>query len=437
MLPRLMHNLAFLSLTAVLALLTVACGQDADVGKSHDGIAQLHIWVHSGQARERETVEQQVERFNASQSDIRATLTLIPENSYNAQIQAAAVAGDLPDLLEFDGPFLYNYVWQGHLRPLDGLLTKATLDDLLPSIIRQGTYKGRLYSVGAFDSGLGLYGRTSLLKKAGARIPTGPGDAWSEEEFESLLKSLAWRDDDGAVLDLKLNYKGEWFTYAFSPIIHSAGGDLIDRTSYLSSRNVLNGPAVSNAMTRVQQWITGGMVDPNLDDNAFVHGRVALSWAGHWEYPRYAQALAKDLVLLPLPNFGVGARTGQGSWNWGITNRCEHPSVAATFLQFLLQPDEVLAMSRANGAVPGTKTAIARSKLYGANGPLELFASQLRDGYSVPRPETPAYPVITSAFQQAFLDIRNGVDVQRALDKATAVIDQDIVDNHGYPVLEK
>ncbi len=90
-------------------------------------------------------------------------------------------------------------------------------------------------------------------------------------------------------------------------------------------------------------------------------------------------------------------------------------------------------MSRANGAVPGTKTAIARSKLYGDNGPLRLFAVQLTDGYSVPRPATPAYPVITSAFQQAFLDIRNGIDVQRALDKATTVIDRDIADNHGYP----
>jgi len=99
----------------------------------------------------------------------------------------------------------------------------------------------------------------------------------------------------------------------------------------------------------------------------------------------------------------------------------------------LLRPDEVLAMTRANGAVPATREAIARSSLYKPGGPLRLFAAQLLDGYSVPRPQTPAYPIISSAFEQAFRDIQNGGDVQAALDRAVALIDRDIRDNKGYP----
>jgi multiple sugar transport system substrate-binding protein len=57
----------------------------------------------------------------------------------------------------------------------------------------------------------------------------------------------------------------------------------------------------------------------------------------------------------------------------------------------------------------------------------------LTEGYAVPRPRTPAYPVITSAFQAAFMDIRNNGKVQQALDRAVQVIDQDIADNKGYP----
>ncbi len=73
-----------------------------------------------------------------------------------------------------------------------------------------------------------------------------------------------------------------------------------------------------------------------------------------------------------------------------------------------------------------------RSKLYGPGGPLRLFADQLLNGYGVARPRTPAYPVITSAFQQAFEDIRNGAGVKPSLDKAVAAIDRDIQDNDGY-----
>ena len=137
--------------------------------------------------------------------------------------------------------------------------------------------------------------------------------------------------------------------------------------------------------------------------------------------------------MLPLPDFGQGSRTGQGSWNWGITRNSQHPELAAQFLTFLLQTGEVLAMSNANAAVPGTNSAVQLSPLYGEQGPLRLFADQLVNGFSVPRPKTPAYPVITTEFQSAFQQIRNGGNVKEALGVAARKIDQDIRDNQGYP----
>jgi multiple sugar transport system substrate-binding protein len=140
-----------------------------------------------------------------------------------------------------------------------------------------------------------------------------------------------------------------------------------------------------------------------------------------------------DLLLLPLPDFGKGMRTGQGSWSWGITQNSKHPQAAAKFLEFLLQTKEVLAMADTNGAVPATRAAVRQSDLYGPNGPLQLFVDQLLGGYSVPRPRTPAYPVISNSFQKAFRAIRDGADVKQALDEAVKKIDRDIADNKGYP----
>jgi multiple sugar transport system substrate-binding protein len=422
-----MWKYLFISLLALVS----GCSEQQD--DQVDDLSVLKVWAHAGQESERQVLVQQVSRFNDSQDDTWVQLTFIPEQSYNAQVQAAAVAGDLPDLLEFDGPFLYNYVWQGHLEPMDKLLSAKTQEDLLPSIKKQGAYLGRLYGVGTFDSGLGLYASRSALEAAGVRIPSNPEDAWTGDEFTDVLWALADRDSDGMVLDLKLNYSGEWFTYAFSPLLQSAGGDLVNRTDYKSAQGVLNGPLSVRAMSTLQQWFSRGYVDRNVDDAAFVSGRVALSWVGHWEYPRYAEALGDDLVILPLPDLGEGSRTGQGSWVWGITRRSTHHQEAVRFLEFLLQPEEVLAMASSNGAVPATLTAIEHSPLYGPDGPLVLFTRQLTGGFSIPRPETPAYPVITSAYQEAFHDIRDGGSVQGALDKAAVVIDQDIADNKGYP----
>jgi len=416
----------------VIALLLPYALFGCDQSQTSDATSSLSVWAHAGQAAERVILEQQARSFNETQSEIRVDLTFIPERTYNAQVQAAAIAGELPDLLELDGPYLANYAWQGHLISLGDLLSPAIRQDLLPSITAQGTYANRLYGIGTFDSGLALYARRSQLEQAGMRIPQHPDEAWTLTEFGQLLLALRDNDEDGAVLDLKLNYPDEWFSYAFSPILQSAGGDLIQRDGYQTSQGVLNGRAAVSAMTELQNWVQDGLVDPNLDDAAFTSGRTALSWAGHWEYRRYHEAFGDDLVLVPLPDFGKGARTGQGSWLWTITRNSSDPIAAMRFIEYLLQPEEIQAITDANGAVPATRSAVALSPAYRVEGPLHLFVAQLAEGYAVPRPQTPAYPVISSAFRRAFADVRNGAPVKETLDDAAAVIDQDIRDNKGY-----
>ena len=423
------RSVKLLGILASLLLSQTSCDRPNKAPQNQHRQGILRVWAHSGQAAERAVLEQQIKRFNNAQNATTVRLTFIPEGSYNAQVQAAALSKDLPDVLEFDGPFVYNYVWQQNLVPMDKLISESVKQDLLPSIIQQGTYGGHLYSVATFDSGLGLYGRRSQLQAAGISIPQGNKDAWTIAQFDRALAALAIRDPDRQVLDLKLNQRGEWLTYGFLPIIQSAGSDV---------NGSLNRPPAVTAMQSVQNWITKGYVDPNIDDAAFTSGRVALSWVGHWAYKDYAKAVGKDLVVLPLPNFGKGSKTAQGSWNWGITTNCPKAcqTSAMKFLEFLLQPQEVLAMANVNGAVPGTKRAISQSQLYAPNGPLRLFAEQLLAGETVPRPQTPAYPVITSAFQEAFANIRNGLPVKTALDRATTTIDVDRQDNQNYPNLE-
>lgn len=414
-------------------LVLVSCGVPSDETPAAGARTAVEVWYHAGQPGERAVLEAQAERFHADQDSIEVRLRFLPEGSYNAQVQASAVAGDLPDLLDLDGPYLATYAWQGHLRPIGDLIADTVLGDLIPSIRAQGTWRGRLYGIGTFDSGLALYGNRRLLEAVGARVPHGPEDAWRVAEITDLLERLAARDGDGAVLDLKLNYEGEWVTYAFQPALRSGGGGLLD-TSGATPRaaGVLDAPESVSVMASVQTWLESGFVDPNLDDAAFTTGRVALSWSGHWDHPRYREALGEDLVVLPLPDFGRGTRTGQGSWLWTIPVGAEEPEAAAAFLAYLLRPPQVLAMTGANGAVPATASAAAASPAYAPGAPLALLLEQLREGWAVPRPRSPAYPFASSVFQDAFAAIRTGEDVRSVLAEAAKTIDDEIEDNRGF-----
>ncbi len=396
----------------------------------------VEVWFHSGKGEEREVLDAQVKDFNAMQDDVQIEAVQLPEGSYNDQVNSAALAGDLPCLLDFDGPFLYNYAWSGYLRPIDEFVSADLKSDFLPSIINQGTYAGKLYSLGTFDSGLAIWGNKKYLDEAGVRIPTGIEDAWTKEEFVDALAKLQALDEVDYAIDFKMNYgAGEWFTYGLSPLMQSFGGDLIDRSDYQSAEGVLNGPEAVAGMKFFQSLFEDGyaVAEPAGDDDFYGKQTTALSWVGHWMWGPHSENLGEDLVLIPVPKLGDHAVTGMGSWNWGITNSCEHPDAAWKFLQYLVEPEEILRMTDANGAVPARKSAIAQSELFGEGGLLNIFVQQLEGGVALERPVTPAYPVITAAYAEAVNNIVAGADVQEELDKAVEKIDQDIEDNQGYP----
>jgi multiple sugar transport system substrate-binding protein len=441
---------SLLALLVIVSVLVGACGPQATEAPPEPTEAEVEpaepaeavtidVWFHSGKGEERDALDAQVADFNAMQDEVQINAIQLPEGSYNDQVNSAALAGDLPCLLDFDGPFLYNYAWAGYLRPIDEYVSDELRNDFLPSIIDQGTYAGNLYSLGTFDSGLGIWANRAYLEAAGVRIPEGLDDAWTFEEFNEALDALQALDEVEYAIDFKMNYgAGEWFTYGFSPIVQGFGGDLIDRSDFQSADGVLNNDESVAALEWFQSLFEDGyaIAEPGGDDDFYGKKIAALSFVGHWMWGPHSEGLGDDVVVLPMPVWPDKPATGMGSWNWGITSNCENPDAAWTFLEYLIEPEEILRMTNANGAVPARVSAIEQSELYAEGGPLNIFVQQLQGGWAIPRPATPAYPAITSAFAEAVNNIVAGADVQEELDTAVEKIDQDIEDNQGYPAPE-
>ncbi len=428
-----LRHLCLLLATIILA----ACvGINADAQTPPSAPIVISAWTHEASTTpEFALLKQAAETFNRRQSTYRVEIYPSFSKDYEQRVLNAAATGTLPSLLELDGPFLYAFAWPGYLQPIDKFVSPELLKDFLPSIIAQGTYEGRLYSLGLFDSGLALWGNRRYLAAAGVRIPSVKAP-WSLEEFEQALDRLTKLADVDYALSLTLYVfaGGEFHSYAYAPILQGFGGDVIDRRDYRRATGVLDGPQSVAAMKRVQSWFEKGWTRPVLDrTDDFDTGRTALAWGGHWKYSTYQRALGEDLILLPLPDFGHGIKTGMGSWNWSITSTCRHPDGAWAFLSYLMSTEEILKYTNINGAVPARYSALVLSPNYRANGPLSVFAEQLGAGCGVPRPATPAYYTLRSEFSEAILSIVAGGDVQTALSKAARNFDADVARHRGYP----
>lgn len=414
-----LFNLGTAALLATVAFTSLAQAQTT-----------LSMWYHgAGNEVEAKVVNQIISDFNASQTDWKVELQSFPQAAYNDSVVAGALAGNLPDILDVDGPVMPNWAWAGYLQPLQ--IDESKIAGFLPG--PKGYWDGKLYSIGLWDAAVALVTRQSILDELKLRTPT-IAEPWTAEEFQGALDAAKASGKFEFALDLGMAWTGEWYPYAFSPFLQSYGGDIVDRTSYKTAEGALNGEAAMAFGNWWQGLFTGGYAqatqDPADRDSGFGAGKYAFSWNGNWAALNALKSFP-DTVFLPAPNFGSGSKIGAASWQFGVTAKSAHPDGASAFIEFALQDKYLADFSNGIGLVPATKTAAAMTENYKDGGPMAGFFA-LTEAQALVRPVTPGYVVQAKVFEKALADIANGADVAATLDAATDEINADIEKNGGY-----
>lgn len=425
---------ALLAASAASAIVLSGCAATDSASNSEEGAATgetttISMWSHAaGNDQEIATVKEAITDFNASQTAYEVVLEEFPQESYNDSIAAAAASNTLPCVVDVDGPIMPNWAWAGYLQPLT--LDSALEESLLAGA--KGYYNDQLYSAGAWDAALGMLARKSTLEAVGARIPT-VAEPWTQAEFDALLAALDATGDYDYAIDWGNGWTGEWFPYAYSPIMQSFGGDLIDRSSFETADGVIN----SDASVAFGEWFGStfakGYANPAQtgDRTEFIAGTIALQYNGNWAVKDAYEALGDDLLILPPPNFGQGPKIGAASWQFGISSSCESPEGASAFIEFILQDKYIVAFANRIGLIPATATAAEQVPNYAPGGPFAVFV-EFSNSYGVLRPPTPAYLSVSTIYEKAVADIINGANAKQALDAAADEIDANLADNDFY-----
>ena len=392
----------------------------------------LSMWYHgAGGEVEGAIIRQIVDDFNASQSDWNVTLESFPQESYNDSIVAAALAGNLPDIIDVDGPVMPNWAWAGYMQPLS--IDESLIADFLPGT--KGVWDGQLYSIGLWDAAVSLYARQSQLDSLGLRTPT-LDEPWTGDEFMAALDAAKASGECEYALDLGMAWTGEWYPYAFSPFLQSFGGDIVDRSSYQTAEGTLNGDAALEFGDWWQSLFTKGYApgtsqDPADRDTGFIDGKYCFAWNGNWAAVATLDGGVDDVVFLPAPDFGAGNTIGAASWQFGVAASSDHPEGANAFIEFALQDKYLAAFTDGIGLIPSTPSAAEMTETYKEGGPLNVYFA-LSEEQALVRPVTPGYVVQAKVFEKALADIANGADVADTLDAAVDEINTDIERNSGY-----
>jgi multiple sugar transport system substrate-binding protein len=438
---------SILAVLIALSLVLTACGSSAagpseelapgevsEVVESGSSSTRttLSMWYHgAGNEVERNILLSIIADYNNSQDKYIVEVQDFPQISYNASVVAAALAGNLPDIIDVDGPVMPNWAWAGYLSPLE--LSDGALDEFLPSTI--GMWEGEVYSVGLWEAACAIYARKSVLDQYNIRIPT-LEQPWDLEEFDAALETLQASGEFDYALDLGMAWTGEWYPYGFSPFLQSFGGDIVDRSTYTTAEGAMNGPEAIAFGEWWQSLFVRGLVPGTTQDSAdrdtgFIEGRYAMMWNGNWAGATALEPYGDDLLILPAPDFGNGSRIGAGSWQFGVSADSQNKEGANEFIEFMMQDKYLVAFSNGINNIPSTPSAAAASELYASGAPFEIFF-EYSAAQATLRPPTPAYLTAALVFEKALADIANGADVVDALDAAADEITADIAANGGY-----
>ena len=424
-----MRKLLLLMVCAFAGFVLTACSEEETSG---EGPNEVSLWVHtSKETAEGKAMQNIIDRFNEkNEKGYKASIEFIPRSGsgggYEDKINAALTTDTLPDVLTLDGPNTAAYAKSKIIAPIGDYISNK--DDLLPSIIRQGTYQGKMYAVGYSESSVGIFYNKKMLKDAGVDLSTLPtvDEPWDWNQFMELCDKLVKEYDQPAV-DMGLDDKSEWLMYAYSPFVWSNGGQIVsdDKTH---ATGVFNEEKNVETMNFIQDMVEKGYTTKTPVEKAFQTGKYPMKFTGSWTIAEMEDSYPDvEYGVMPYP---TSPETNElvspsGSWQYAMSSTTEKKDAAGALIDFMTSTESLTEISLANSVLPAAKSVIDNVEDKVSPQMNVLIQQNAKSAHA--RPVLPEYPKVSRTFQQTISDLtyfEENSNIQTLLDAKTEEIDK-------------
>lgn len=390
--------------TAALSVIALA---GCTAGKSSSGADDKNVtmWVqYSKEGAEGKALAHNVAAFNkTNKKGYKATVQYIPGSStgggYEDRVNAALNSNSLPDVLTLDGPNTAAYADSKIIQPIDKYITKKS--DILPSIIDQGTYKGKLYAVGYYESGVGFYYNKKMFKDAGiteTELPT-LDKPWTWDQFNEILKKLTDKYH-GPAIDMLLSDHSEWSIYSLAPFVWSADGNITNKAG-TKAVGYFDSAATQSAFKEIQDMVKDGYTTISPKQKGFQTGKYPMMMSGSWTIAELNEQY-KDISygILPYP---VSPKTKKlvsptGSWQYAMSATTTKKDAAGALIDFLLAKDQMYRSNMGNSVLPARKS-VSDKMMQKVDEPMRFLIKQNQESGHA-RPVLVKYPQVSRTFAE-------------------------------------
>lgn len=421
-------GVVILGLIIWAAVMSLRSG-DSRIPPGRQRVVFWHFWG----GKDREPVQEIVQRFNQSQKRYWVEEVPVPGQNLDMKFFMAIAGGDFPDVLNQDDQIIAQWAHHGVLTPLRELTAdedeyRQLLDWLNPAARKIGTYNGQLYALcNAIDIRALIYRKDALTDNA---PPT------TIAELDAIAKRPS--GDDSRILYLPDDRR----LWAWGIVF---GGDFYDEET---GRVTANHPRIVEAL----EWMVSytdyhglqkirAFRSTNREAGAgsmLLDGRYGLMLDGQWRIAELDEAREQaldevqdpiDYGVVPLPA-PPGGRENAGwvNGNFFVVPRgCKNPKGAWEFMKFWSgfggHERDAAITAASGGWIPASRQVVAQREFqqYLHQHPnFRLFVDLAGRPHQIP---TPAVPVQAYFYERVNLAAEKALSLtktpRQALDDAT------------------
>ncbi|WP_405974610.1 sugar ABC transporter substrate-binding protein [Streptomyces sp. NBC_00988] len=392
-----------------LALTLLLAGCTGSGSNSADGRITLRFQSLAWQDESVTANKELVKEWNATHPDVKVEYVQGSWDSVHDQLLTSFEGGEAPDIIHDASDDLADFAYGGYLADLRNLLPARLKSEIPQRSWDTTTFGDGIYGVPFLQEPRVLIANATWLKKARVRIPT-PEHPWSWTEFRDITRRLsgdgkygvAWplKEPVSATLNLSLSAGGELFHRGKDGKVTVR----FDKADQVVPRTIHDQANVDHSASPTTLGSGGSDTLPG-----FFGGKYAMIPLGFSYRQQIVQQAPKgfDWQVLPAPAGADGLTQGVSPQTLSIAEDSPHKKQAAEFIDFLLQPKNMVRLALGDWMLPTGTQALKDPALHTTKDDWSTGTALATDLVSAPAQSVRGYPewkdkVATPAFQEYY-----------------------------------
>lgn len=378
-----------------------------------------------------------VDRFNAETPNVQVTVATQPGAEFQQRLEAAASAGQLPQLAVLGYDQIPLNAENALITPLDDFVQQTGLQgsDFSEDTWNAGQWKDQRFGIPINAHTLTFFWNKAIFREAGLDPEAGPTN---REEFETALRAINDKTDVPGYMVVASGGAANFLQgLVFATLFYQGGGEWTNADFTEATYNSEAGVQAAEYLASLVNDFGAPKVESDAEINAFKAGENGMLFAGIWETRANSEALGDDLGVGPVPQF-FGPGVWAGSHNLTVLEGVEgdQRQGAYYFIEWFNQQ----SLEFANGGqIPALKSV--REELSQSNeGLLPLIAKvapQFEDARFLPTiPGGGDLLFLENGAAEAAVKVINGqASAQDALDQSAEYFTQILQESkqqYGY-----